>query len=120
MSTLKKTADGKVDKRTKEYKELVERAKKARMAKARASKATGAKTTKAATSKTTATSTTKTARATASTTSKTTTSSIKRRADGKVDLRTKEGKAVAERMAKARASKEKSTGFSGLLKKLLK
>lgn len=109
MSTLKKTADGKVDKRTKEYKELVERAKKARMAKARASKAT--------TSKTTATSTTKTARAT---TSKTTTSSIKRRADGKVDLRTKEGKAVAERMAKARASKEKSTGFSGLLKKLLK
>lgn len=89
-----------MDKRTKEYKELVERAKQARLAKA------GAKTTP--TSKTT-------------TTKKPTTASIKRRADGKVDLRTKEGKAIAEKMAKARASKEKpQKGIAGLLKKLLK
>lgn len=101
MTTLKKTADGKVDKRTKEYKELVERAKKARLAKARATKST-----KSA-SKTTA--------------KKPTTTSVKRRSDGKVDLRTKEGKAIAEKMAKARASKQKpQKGIAGLLKKLLK
>ncbi|UNU72722.1 hypothetical protein LU293_06285 [Moraxella nasovis] len=113
MATLKKTADGKVDKRTKEYKELVERAKKARQAKARAAKTTAKKTTtKRTTTKTTASN---------STTKKTTASSIKRRADGKVDLRTKEGRAMAEKMAKARAAKEKSTGGIGrLLKKLLK
>ncbi|MFC0819463.1 hypothetical protein [Moraxella marmotae] len=101
MSTLRKTANGKVDKRTKEYKELVERAKKARQAKARAAKATTAKTTK-------------------NTAKKPTTSSIKRRSDGKVDLRTKEGKAVAERMARARAAKDKPKGIAGLIKKLLK
>ncbi|MCQ2217999.1 MAG: hypothetical protein MJZ33_05880 [Paludibacteraceae bacterium] len=33
---------------------------------------------------------------------------LKRTADGSVDLRTKEGKAIAERMAKARAAKNKS------------
>lgn len=106
MATLKKTAEGKVDKRTKEYKELVERAKKARLAKARATKRT-----KSA-SKSTATKTTA---------KKPATTSVKRRSDGKVDLRTKEGKAIAERMAKARASKQKpQTGIAGLLKKLLK
>ena len=35
---LQKTASGKVDKRTKEYKELVERAKKAREAQKKAAK----------------------------------------------------------------------------------
>lgn len=105
MATLKKTANGKVDKRTKEYKELVERAKQARLAKARTNS-----TTKTAT-KSTATKTTQ----------KPAVASVKRRADGKVDLRTKEGKAIAEKMAKARASKEKpQTGIAGLLKKLLK
>lgn len=105
MTTLKKTADGKVDKRTKEYKELVERAKQARLAKARANKTTKP--------------TTKTTANTSS--AKTNSTSIKRRADGKVDLRTKEGKAIAERMAKARANKEKpQTGVTALLKKLLK
>lgn len=106
MTTLKKTANGKVDKRTKEYKELVERAKQARLAKARATNST--KSASKTTAKTTAT-------------KKPATASIKRRADGKVDLRTKEGKAIAEKMAKARASKEKpQKGFTGLLKKLLK
>lgn len=105
MTTLKKTANGKVDKRTKEYKELVERAKQARLAKARTNSTKSASKT---TAKTTAT-------------KKPATASIKRRADGKVDLRTKEGKAIAEKMAKARASKEKpQTGIAGLLKKLLK
>ena len=32
---------------------------------------------------------------------------VKRTADGSVDLRTKEGRAIAERMAKARAGREK-------------
>ena len=32
----------------------------------------------------------------------------KRRSDGKLDKRTKEGKAVAERLAKARAAKKKT------------
>jgi hypothetical protein len=32
----------------------------------------------------------------------------KRRADGKLDLRTKKGKEVAERLAKARAAKKKT------------
>lgn len=107
MTALKKTANGKVDKRTKEYKELVERAKQARLAKARTNS------TKPAGKTTTKTTTT--------TTKQPTTTSVKRRADGKVDLRTKEGKAIAEKMAKARASKEKpQKGFTGLLKKLLK
>lgn len=101
MSTLKKTASGKVDKRTKEYKEMVERAKKARLAKARASKSTNAKT------------------ATKSTTTKSK-STIKRRSDGKIDLRTKEGKEIAERMKKARSAKSKSKGIAELLKNLLK
>lgn len=106
MSTLKKTASGKVDKRTKEYKELVERAKQARLAKAKA--------TSKATPKTPTTKATTTAK-------KTTTSSVKRRSDGKLDLRTKEGKAMAEKMAKARASKAKpQKGIVGLIKKLLK
>ena len=35
---------------------------------------------------------------------KSSTSSLKRTADGTVDKRTKEGKAIAERMAKARAA----------------
>lgn len=106
MATLKKTADGKVDKRTKEYKELVERAKKARLAKARATKSTKSAS-KTAAAKTAA--------------KKPTTTSVKRRSDGKVDLRTKEGKAIAEKMAKARASKQKpQKGIAGLLKKLLK
>lgn len=103
MTALKKTANGKVDKRTKEYKELVERAKQARLAKARTN------------------STKPAGKTTTTTTKQPTTTSVKRRADGKVDLRTKEGKAIAEKMAKARASKEKpQKGFTGLLKKLLK
>ena len=99
MDKKKKTASGKVDKRTKEYKDLVERAKKARLARAKAEKAAAAKTT---TSKTTAK------------------SSIKRRSDGKLDLRTKEGKVAAEKMAKARAARTKPKGLVGLISKLLK
>lgn len=87
---LKKTADGKVDKRTKEYKEMVER-----MAKAR--KAAAKKTAKPAVKKTTA--------------------GPKRTADGKIDKRTKEGKEIAERMAKARAAKNSLTNR---LKRLFK
>lgn len=75
MATVKKTASGKVDKRTKEGKAIAER-----MAKARAARA-GAKT-KGSTS-----------------------STLKRTASGKVDKRTKEGKAMAQRMAKARSAK---------------
>lgn len=108
MTALKKTANGKVDKRTKEYKELVERAKQARLAKARtnSTKPAGKTTTKTPPQPPN---------------KQPTTTSVKRRADGKVDLRTKEGKAIAEKMAKARASKEKpQKGFTGLLKKLLK
>lgn len=76
MATIKKTADGKVDKRTKEYKEMV-----ARMAKAR--KAAAKKTTKPVVKKTT----------------------VKKTQSGTVDKRTKEGKEIAARMAKARAAK---------------
>ena len=99
MATLKKTASGKIDKRTKEYKDLVERAKKARLARAKAAKAAATKTTS---SKTTAK------------------SSIKRRSDGKLDLRTKEGKAATERMAKARAARAEKQILTALVKKLLK
>ena len=34
---------------------------------------------------------------------------VKRNADGTIDKRTKEGKAIAERMAKARAARAKNT-----------
>lgn len=73
--TVKKTASGGVDKRTKEGKAIA-----ARMAKARAARA-GAKT------------------------SRTTKSTLKKTASGKVDKRTKEGKEIAARMAKARKAK---------------
>lgn len=72
---LKKTQDGKVDKRTKEYKEMC-----ANLAKARAAQS---KSVSKVTKKTTG---------------------IKKTQDGKVDKRTKEGKAIHERMAKARAA----------------
>ncbi|MDE5750048.1 MAG: hypothetical protein K2H87_04685, partial [Duncaniella sp.] len=71
----KTTAAGKMDKRTKEYKELKERLAKSRAAKAKSSAP------------------------------KKTTSTLKKTASGKVDKRTKEGKAIAERMAKARKAK---------------
>ena len=52
---------------------------------------------------------------------KTTTSNgVKRKADGKVDLRTKEGKAIAERMEKARKAKEKNKKKGGVLSRLIK
>ena len=52
---------------------------------------------------------------------KTTASSgVKRKADGKVDLRTKEGKAIAERMEKARKAKEKNKKKGGVLSRLIK
>lgn len=70
---VKTTASGKMDKRTKEYKEL-----KARLAKARAAKKKSAAPAKKQTSK------------------------LKKTASGKVDKRTKEGKAICARMAKAR------------------
>ncbi len=70
---VKTTASGKMDKRTKEYKELKDRLAKARAAKAKS----GAKKT-------------------------TTQSTLKKTKSGKVDKRTKEGKAICERMAKAR------------------
>lgn len=72
---VKVTAAGKMDKRTKEYKELKERLARARAAKTK----------------------TKTSGATSST--------LRRTSTGKVDKRTKEGKAIAERMAKARRAK---------------
>ena len=72
---VKKTATGKVDKRTKEGKAIAER-----MAKARAARAKG-------------------------TTAKKTGSTLKRTQSGKVDKRTKEGKEIAARMAKARKAK---------------
>ena len=74
---IQKTASGKVDKRTKEYKEMVERARKALEAQKKASKKPTIKKSSAA----------------------------KRRADGKLDQRTKEGKEAAARMAKARKAK---------------
>ena len=88
---LKKTASGKVDKRTTEYKEMVERAKKARLA---------AKKQKAG--------------------KKSATSGLKRKANGKIDLRTKEGKEVAKRMEKARKARDKKKGVVGKLLSLLK
>lgn len=73
---IQKTQSGKVDKRTKEYKQMC-----ANLAKARAAqKQTSVKVKKS-------------------------TSSIKRTKSGKVDKRTVEGKAIAERMAKARKAK---------------
>ncbi len=72
---VKKTAEGKMDKRTKEYKELKDRLANARAAKAKAS------------------------------TPKKQTSTLKKTASGKVDKRTKEGKAIAARMANARKAK---------------
>ena len=74
---IQKTASGKVDKRTKEYKEMVERAKKARAVQKKATtKSTVKKSSKAG-----------------------------RRADGKLDQRTKAGKEAAARMANARKAK---------------
>lgn len=72
---VKRTADGTVDKRTKEGKAICERMAKARKAAANMKKKT------------------------------TSSSSVKRTADGTVDKRTKEGKAMCERMAKARKAK---------------
>jgi len=72
---VQKTASGRVDKRTKEYKEMVERAQKARASQ---------KTTSIA---------------------KKSSSSAPKRADGKLDKRTKEYKEVAERMAEVRKAK---------------
>ena len=72
---VKTTAAGKMDKRTKEYKELKDRLAKARAAKAKASAP------------------------------KKQTSTLKKTASGKVDKRTKEGKEIAARMAKARKAK---------------
>lgn len=77
---VQKTKDGKVDKRTKEYKEMCANLAKARRAAAKAS------------GKTTKTTVAKKA------------SAVQKTKDGKVDKRTKEGKAIAERMAKARAA----------------
>ncbi len=92
---LKKSADGSFDKRTAEYKEMVAKREKTKKANAKAA----AK--KSATTATKSSSTTKT----------------KRTADGTLDLRTKEGKAAAERMAKARASKN---SLLGKIKRALK
>lgn len=74
---VKRTADGTVDKRTKEGKAICERMAKARKAAAKLKKKT------------------------------TTSSSVKRTADGTVDKRTKEGKAICARMAKARRAAAK-------------
>ncbi|MBQ8386603.1 MAG: hypothetical protein IJX48_04030 [Paludibacteraceae bacterium] len=74
---IQKTAAGKVDKRTKEYKEMVARAKKARAAlKKESKKSTVKKSSKAG-----------------------------RRQDGHLDQRTKAGKEAAARMAAARKAK---------------
>lgn len=72
---IQKTKDGKVDKRTKEYKEMCENLAKARAKQASSSSKTIKKK-----------------------------STVKKNQDGSVDKRTKEGKAIAERMAKARAA----------------
>lgn len=74
---LQKTASGKVDKRTKEYKELVARARKARAAQKKANKKPTIK---------------KSAK-------------VDRRQDGHLDQRTKAGKEAAARMAAARKAK---------------
>jgi len=94
---LKKTASGKVDKRTTEYKEMVERAKKARLAAKKQKEKEKEKAGK-----------------------KSATSGLKRKANGKIDLRTKEGKEVAKRMEKARKARDKKKGVVGKLLSLLK
>ena len=94
---LKKTASGKVDKRTTEYKDLVERAKKARLAAKKQKEKEKEKAGK-----------------------KSATSGLKRKANGKIDLRTKEGKEVAKRMEKARKARDKKKGVVGKLLSLLK
>lgn len=91
MATLPKTKDGKVDKRTKEYKELCERMARARKAAAKASALA----------------------------KKVSSSGVKRNSDGTIDKRTKEGKAISERMAKARAAKDaKANSLSARLSRL--
>jgi len=78
IMAIQKTKEGKVDKRTKEYKGMVDNLKKARAAKKKqAKRATIKKSTK----------------------------STGRRSDGRLDQRTKEGKEAAARMAKARKAK---------------
>ena len=72
---VKTTAAGKMDKRTKEYKDLKERLAKARAVKTKSAKPAAPK------------------------------SKLKKTASGKVDKRTKEGKEIAARMAKARKAK---------------
>ena len=94
---LKKTASGKVDKRTAEYKEMVERAKKARLAAKKQKEKEKEKAGK-----------------------KSATSGLKRKANGKIDLRTKEGKEVAKRMEKVRKARDKKKGVVGKLLSLLK
>ena len=88
---IKKTSNGTVDKRTKEYKEMVERMAKARKAAAK--------------------------KAITKPVVKKTSSSVKRNANGTLDKRTKEGKEIAQRMAKARAAKN---SFVNRLKRLFK
>ena len=51
---------------------------------------------------------------------KSATSGLKRKANGKIDLRTKEGKEVAKRMEKARKARDKKKGVVGKLLSLLK
>lgn len=77
---IQRTASGKVDKRTKEYKEMCANLAKARKA---AAKKAAPKVAKKSSSK-----------------------GLKRTADGTVDLRTKEGKAIAARMEKARKARK--------------
>lgn len=91
---LKKSADGSFDKRIAEYKEMVAQREKTRKANAK-----------------------KAAKKTSSTTTSSSSSKVKRTADGTLDKRTKEGKAAAERMAKARASKN---SVFGKIKRALK
>ncbi len=74
---IQRTQSGKVDKRTKEYKQMC-----ANLAKARASQRR------------------------ASVRVKRSTSTVKKTKSGKVDKRTVEGKAIAARMAKARRAKK--------------
>ena len=75
---IQRTQSGKVDKRTKEYKEMCANLAKARKA---AAKKSAPKATKKSSG------------------------GLKRTSDGTVDLRTKEGKAIAARMEKARKAK---------------
>lgn len=76
---IQRTQSGKVDKRTKEYKEMCANLAKARKA---AAKKAAPKVTKKSSG------------------------GLKRTADGTVDLRTKEGKAIAARMEKARKARK--------------